>query len=147
MSPSLGGLVICMMGKSFHCSYSSCVIDIDPYEKNNFPILCQKSNIINNAKEIYFVIPETTRKFIDGLIDYYISEAASYKQIAKTYHDEVEDVNANTFGIIVGCVYSGFLQAYQNQKQHPSLEDTQEFTHMIKLRAAQIKRNILDAKV
>lgn len=92
------------------------------------------------------MIPETTRKFINSLIDYYVSEAASYKQIAKTYYDEVEDVNANTFGIIVGCVYSGFLQAYQNQKLKPSLEDTQEFTRMIKLRAAQIKRNILDAK-
>jgi hypothetical protein len=94
-----------------------------------------------------FVIPESTRKFIDSLIDYYISEAASYKQLAKTYYDEVEDVNANTFGVIVGCVYSGFLQAYQNQKQKPSLEDTQEFTRIIKTRAAQIKRNILDAKV
>ena len=92
------------------------------------------------------MIPQATKKFIDNLIDYYISEAASYKQLAKTYRDEVEDVNANTFGIIVGCVYSGFLQAYQNQKQKPSLEDTQEFTHMIKLRAAQIKRSILDAK-
>ena len=93
------------------------------------------------------MIPETTRKFIDSLIDYYISEAASYKQLAKTYYEEVEDVNANTFGIIVGCVYSGFLQAYQNQKQKPVLEDTQEFTQMIKTRAAQIKRGILDAKV
>jgi hypothetical protein len=92
------------------------------------------------------MIPLTTKKFIDNLIDYYISEAASYKQLAKTYHEEIDDVNSNTFGIIVGCVYSGFLQAYQNQKQKPSLEDTQEFTHMIKLRAAQIKRSILDAK-
>jgi hypothetical protein len=91
------------------------------------------------------VIPETTRKFIDSLIDYYISEAASYKQLAKTYYEKIEDVNVNTFGIIVGCVYSGFLQAYQNQKQKPSLEDTQEFTHMVKKREAQIKRNILDA--
>ncbi|MGB9124587.1 MAG: hypothetical protein WA833_08450 [Nitrosotalea sp.] len=93
------------------------------------------------------MIPQSTKKFIESLIDYYISEAASYKQIAKTYHEEVDDVNANAFGIIVGCVYSGFLQAYQNQKLKPSLEDTQEFTRMIKLRAAQIKRNILDAKV
>ena len=92
------------------------------------------------------MIPPTTKKFIDSLIDYYISEAGSYKQLAKTYHEEVGDINANTFGIIVGCVYSGFLQAYQNQKQKPSLEDTQEFTRMIKLRAAQIKRGILDAK-
>ena len=93
------------------------------------------------------MIPQTIKKFIESLIDYYIGEAASYKQLAKTYSEEVEDVNASTFGIIVGCVYSGFLQAYQNQKQKPSLEDTQEFTHMIKLRAAQIKRSILDAKV
>jgi hypothetical protein len=93
------------------------------------------------------VIPHTTRKFIDSLIDYYISEAASYKQMAKTYSDEVEDIDANAFGIIVGCIYSGFLQAYQNQKQKPLLEDTQEFTQMIKVRAAQIKRGILDAKV
>lgn len=93
------------------------------------------------------MISQTTRQFIDSLIDYYISEAASYKQLAKTYSEEVEDVDANAFGIIVGCIYSGFLQAYQNQKQKPLLEDTQEFTQMIKIRAAQIKRAILDAKV
>ncbi|MDE1725399.1 MAG: hypothetical protein KGH76_05840 [Thaumarchaeota archaeon] len=93
------------------------------------------------------MIPQTTRQFIDSLIDYYISEAASYKQLAKTYSEEVEDVDANAFGIIVGCIYSGFLQAYQNQKQKPLLEDTQEFTQMVKTRAAQIKRGILDAKV
>ena len=93
------------------------------------------------------MIPPTTRQFIDSLIDYYISEAASYKQLAMTYSEEVKDVNANAFGIIVGCIYSGFLQAYQNQKQKPLLEDTQEFTQMIKSRAAQIKRGILDAKI
>ncbi|HZS73814.1 MAG TPA: hypothetical protein VFA69_04845 [Candidatus Nitrosotalea sp.] len=93
------------------------------------------------------MIPQSTRKFIDSLIDYYISEAGSYKQMAKIYSDEVEDVDANAFGIIVGCIYSGFLQAYQNQKETPKLEDTQEFSQMIKLRAAQIKRSILDAKV
>lgn len=93
------------------------------------------------------MIPHTTRQFIDSLIDYYISEAASYKQLAMTYSEEVEDVDANAFGIIVGCIYSGFLQAYQNQKQKPLLEDTQEFTQIIKTRAAQIKRGILDAKV
>lgn len=93
------------------------------------------------------MIPQTTRQFIDNLIDYYISEAAAYKQIAKTYSEEVKDVDANTFGIIVGCIYSGFLQAYQNQKQKPLLEDTQEFTQIIKTRAAQIKRGIVDAKI
>ena len=93
------------------------------------------------------MIPQTTKKFIENLIDYYISEAASYKQIAKVYEKEISDIDANTFGIIAGCVYSGFLQAYQNQKQKPSLEDIQEFTQMIKIRSSQIKRSILDAKL
>ena len=96
---------------------------------------------------MYLVIPEPTKTFIDSLIDYYISEASSYKQLAKNYSDEAGDVTAATFGIIVGCIYSGFLQVYTNQKQKPSLEDTQEFTQIIKRRAAQIKRSILDAKV
>jgi len=92
------------------------------------------------------MIPQTTRKFIESLIDYYISEAASYKQLAKTYSDDIGDVTATTFGIIVGCIYSGFLQAYLNQKQKPSLEDTQEFTKIIKTRATLIKKGIIDAK-
>ncbi len=95
---------------------------------------------------MYLVIPEATKTFIDSLIDYYISESSSYKQLAKNYSDEAGDVTAATFGIIIGCVYSGFLQAYANQKQKPSLEDTQEFTEIVKRRAAQIKRSILDAK-
>ena len=92
------------------------------------------------------MIPQTTRKFIESLIDYYISEAASYKQLAKACSDEIGDVTATTFGIIVGCIYSGFLQAYLNQKQKPSLEDTQEFTKIIKTRANLIKKGIIDAK-
>ena len=92
------------------------------------------------------MIPTTTRAFIDSLIDYYINEASAYKQLAKNYSEEAGDVTGAAFGIIVGCIYSGFLQAYVNQKQKPSLEDIQEFTQIIKRRAAQIKRSILDAK-
>jgi len=92
-------------------------------------------------------IPTTTKSFIESLIDYYISEASSYKQFAQEYASEVVDVAAATFGIIVGCVYSGFLQVYANQKQKPSLSDIQEFHQIIKRRAAQIKKGVLDAKV
>ena len=92
-------------------------------------------------------IPTTTKDFIDSLIDYYISEASSYKQFAEEYAPEVVDVAAATFGIIIGCVYSGFLQAYANQKQKPSLSEIQEFHEIIKRRAAQIKKGVLDAKV
>ena len=90
-------------------------------------------------------IPATTKDFINNLIDYYISEASSYKQFAREYTN-VTDITATTFGIIVGCVYSGFLQAYANQKQKPGLDDIQEFHQIIKRRADQIKKGVLDSK-
>lgn len=88
----------------------------------------------------------STIDFIENLINYYISEASSYKQIAQIYADEVKDVTAATLGIIIGCVYSGFLQTYKNQRQNPSLEDTQEFNEILKRRAADIRKAVLSAK-
>jgi hypothetical protein len=85
-----------------------------------------------------------TKEFLDSQIDYYISEAQSYKQIAESYVPEVESVSDTAFGIIAGCVYSGFLQAYSNQKQAPSLEDLQEFTKIIKDRAPLIKKAMIE---
>lgn len=93
------------------------------------------------------MISATTRSFIDSLVDYYISEAGSYKQMAKSYSDEVEDIHSATFGIILGSIYSAFIQSYTNQQQKPSLEDIQEFTQLVKKRAAQIKRSVIDAKI
>lgn len=92
------------------------------------------------------MISATTRSFIDSLVDYYISEAGSYKQIAKSYSDVVTDISDAAFGVIVGSIYSAFIQSYANQQQKPSLEDTQEFVQIVKKRSAQIKRSILDAK-
>jgi len=89
------------------------------------------------------VISKENKDFIDSLIDYYISESESYRQIAENFVPEVESVPDTAFGIITGCVYSGFLQAYQNQQQTPSLEDMQEFNHIIKERASLIKKSIL----
>jgi hypothetical protein len=92
-------------------------------------------------------IPATTKDFINNLIDYYISESSSYKQFAQECASDVTDITATTLGIIIGCVYSGFLQAYANQKQKPSLDDIQEFHQIIKRRTDQIKKGILDAKI
>lgn len=89
-------------------------------------------------------ISKYTRDFVDSLIDYYISEAPSYKQIAEEYVPEIDSVIDTAFGIIAGCVYSGFLQAYKNQKLSPSLEDTQEFTKILKDRAPLIKKAMID---
>ena len=90
------------------------------------------------------VISKENKDFIDSLVDYYISESESYRQIAENFVPEVESVPDTAFGIITGCVYSGFLQAYQNQQQAPSLEDIREFNQIIKNRAPLIKKAILD---
>ncbi|NNM35931.1 MAG: hypothetical protein HKO48_02310 [Nitrosopumilus sp.] len=89
-------------------------------------------------------ISKENKDFIDSLIDYYISESESYKQIAENFVPEIESVPDTAFGIITGCVYSGFLQAYQNQQQTPGLEDMKEFHQIIKDRAALIKKAIID---
>jgi len=87
-------------------------------------------------------ISKENREFVDSLIDYYISESESYKQIAENFLPEIESIPDTAFGIITGCVYSGFLQAYQNQQQTPSLEDIKEFNQMIKNKALLIKKSI-----
>ncbi len=89
-------------------------------------------------------ISKENKDFIDSLIDYYISESESYRQIAENFVPEVESVPDTAFGIITGCVYSGFMQTYQSQQQTPSLEDMKEFNQIIKERAALIKKSILN---
>jgi hypothetical protein len=93
--------------------------------------------------EKVMVISKENKDFIDSLIDYYISESESYRQIAENFLPEVESVPDTAFGIITGCVYSGFLQSYQNQQLTPDLEDMQEFNQMIRERAPEIKKSIL----
>ena len=89
-------------------------------------------------------ISKENKEFIDSLIDYYISESESYSQIAKNFVPEIESIPDTTFGIITGCVYSGFLQACQNQHLSPGLEDMKEFNQIIKDRAPLIKKAILE---
>jgi len=91
-------------------------------------------------------ISKENRDFIDSLVDYYISESESYKQIAENFVPEVESIPDTAFGIITGCVYSGFLQAYQNQHQVPGLDDMREFNQIIKERAPLIKKSILSPR-
>lgn len=103
---------------------------------NRFQIGFTEDDILAISKE--------TKDFIDSLIDYYISEASSYKQIAEAYVPEIESVTDTAFGIITGCVYSGFLQAYQNQQKTAQLEDVQEFNKILKNRAPLIKKALLE---
>ena len=89
-------------------------------------------------------ISKENREFIDSLIDYYISEAGSYKQIAEQFVPEIESVADAAFGIIVGCVYSSFLETYRNQQLQLGLEEMTEFNKILKGRAAAIKKAIID---
>ena len=77
------------------------------------------------------VISKENQEFLEGLIDYYVKEAKSYREIAQEFSSEIDSVLDIAFGIIIGCIYSSFLQAYSNQKQIPDMEDIQEFNEMI----------------
>ena len=79
------------------------------------------------------------KKFLDSQIEYYISEAQSYKEMAQEYSPKIDSVEDTAFGIIIGSIYSRFLQAYSNQKQNVNSEDIQEFTEIIMMNARMIK--------
>ena len=82
------------------------------------------------------------RDFLDSQIEYYISEAQSFKQIVQNYSPDIKSVEDATFGIIAGCVYSAFLRAYENEKRTIELDDMQEFNKLIKEKASLIKKAI-----
>ena len=84
-----------------------------------------------------------TKDYLESQIDYYISEAQSYKQIAQNYSPEITSVEDAAFGIIAGCVYSAFLRAYENEKKTVELDDMQEFNQILKEKAALIKKAII----
>ena len=49
-------------------------------------------------------ISKENKEFVNSLIEYYISESESYKQIAENFLPEVESISDTVFGIITGCV-------------------------------------------
>lgn len=102
------------------------------------------SMLINHQTGNYRVaLTKYTRDFLENQIDYYISEAQSFRQIVQNYSPEVTSIEDATFGIIAGCVYSAFLRAYENEKRLVELDDMQEFNKIIKDKAALIKKAIL----
>ena len=80
---------------------------------------------------------------MDKLIEYYINEAQSYREMAQEYSPKINSVVDTAFGLIIGCIYSSFLQAYSNQQQTPSSEDIQEFREIIMINARMIKDAII----
>ena len=83
------------------------------------------------------------KEFLDELIEYYINEAQSYREMAQEYSPKTNSVVDTAFGLIIGCVYSSFLQVYSNQQQTPSSEDIQEFREIIMINSRMIKDAII----
>ena len=80
-------------------------------------------------------ISKDNKEFLEGLIDYYISEAESYREMAQEYSLKIDSVPDTAFGIIIGCIYSSFLQTYSNQKLTPDVHDVQEFMEIIMIKS------------
>ena len=82
-------------------------------------------------------------KFLNSQVEYYIKEAESYKEMARGYNLDANSVSDTAFGIIIGCIYSSFLQTYTNQSNTPSSQDIEEFTKIIIKNSKKIKESII----
>ena len=83
------------------------------------------------------------QKFLYSQIEYYIEEAESYKEMAREYNLDANSVPDTAFGIIIGCIYSSFLQTYTNQSSTPNSQDIKEFTKIIIENSKKIKESII----
>ena len=81
--------------------------------------------------------------FLDSQIEYYARESKSYKEMAKEYNLDDSSISDITFGMIVGCVYSSFLQTFTNQNTVPNSQEMQEFTEIIIKNSKKIKESII----
>ena len=87
-------------------------------------------------------ISDNNKKFLEDLIQYYIDESESYKQFASEYQEFSGSEMDVAFGLIVGSIYSTFLQTYSNQQLKVGLDDIQEFHEFIKSNSDQIKESL-----
>ena len=77
-------------------------------------------------------ISDENKKFLVDLLNYYIDQAESYNQFEAEYGDFSKSKREIAFGVIVGTVYSTFLQTYSNQQLEVKLDDIQEFHELIR---------------
>ena len=77
-------------------------------------------------------ISEQNKKFLEDLLQYYIDQADSYNQFASEYGEFSKSKREIAFGVIVGSIYSTFLQTYANQQLQVQLDDIQEFHNFIR---------------
>jgi len=81
--------------------------------------------------------------FLVSQIEYYTKEAKSYKEMAREYNPDDNVALDTAFGIIVGCIYSSFLQIFTNQNSVPNSQDMEDFTKIIINNSKKIKESII----
>ena len=77
-------------------------------------------------------ISDENKKFLEDLLKYYIDQADSYNVFANEYGEFSIWKREIAFGVIIGTVYSTFLQTYANQQLEVKLDDIQEFHELIR---------------
>ena len=81
--------------------------------------------------------------FLVSQIEYYTKEAESYKEMVQEYNLDDNSISDTTFGIIIGCIYSSFLQTYTNQNSVPNSQEMKDFTEIIIKNTKKIKESII----
>jgi len=81
--------------------------------------------------------------FLVSQIEYYTKESKSYKEMAREYNIDDNLAHDTAFGIIVGCIYSSFLQTFTNQNSVPNSQDMEDFTEIIIKNSKKIKESII----
>ena len=88
-------------------------------------------------------LPNEIQGFLDSQIEYYAKEAKSYKEMAQGYNLDDDSIHDTAFGIIIGCIYSSFLQVYTNQNSMPNSQEMEDFTEIIIKNSKKIKESII----
>ncbi len=91
-------------------------------------------------------ISDENKKFLEDLLKYYIDQAESYNQFASEYGEFSKSKREIAFGVIVGTVYSTFLQTYSNQQLEVKLDDIQEFHELIRDNLDKISKALDESK-
>ena len=92
-------------------------------------------------------ISDENKKFLEDLLKYYIDQADSYNQFASEYGEFSKSKREIAFGVIVGTVYSTFLQTYSNQQLEVKLDDIQEFHELIRDNLDKISKALDECKI
>ena len=88
-------------------------------------------------------LPNEIQGFLDSQIEYYTKEAKSYKEMTREYNLDDNSIPDVAFGIIIGCIYSNFIQTYTNQNSIPSSQEMEDFTEIITKNTKKIKESII----